>query len=144
MNPSSDQLYVRLAEHDHGVLATLHPVRGADLVPVVYAVADEHIGVPVDLVKPKASIRLQRERNLEADSRATLLIEQWDPGDWSRLWWVRAQLRWLGDEASPNVSELAVRLTDLLVERHEPYLSRPFARILVFHVDALTGWAAEG
>src|SRR6185312_10108116 len=69
-----------------------------DAVPVAYVVdADRFVGVPVDRVKPKASLRLQRERNLEADPRATLLAEQWDPDDWSRLWWVRAELRWQGD-----------------------------------------------
>ncbi|MCB0993498.1 MAG: pyridoxamine 5'-phosphate oxidase family protein, partial [Acidimicrobiales bacterium] len=90
MNLSSEQSSELLATHDHGVLATLHAVRGADLVPVVYSVVDGHVGVPIDRVKPKASLRLQRERNLAADPRATLLIEHWDPTDWSRLWWVRA------------------------------------------------------
>ena len=85
----------RLAAHDHGILCTVHAERGVDAVPVAY-VADEdgYVGVPVDLVKPKASVRLQRERNLEADPRATLLVEHWDRDDWSRLWWVRAELRW--------------------------------------------------
>jgi Pyridoxamine 5'-phosphate oxidase len=83
-----------LAAHDHGILCTLHPERGIDAVPVVY-VNDAHgyVGIPVDLVKPKSSLRLQRERNLEADDRATLLIEHWDRDDWSKLWWVRAELR---------------------------------------------------
>ena len=78
MNLSSEQSHDRLAANDHGVLATLHAARGADLVPVVYTVVDGHVGVPVDLVKPKASARLQRERNLESDPRATLLVEHWD------------------------------------------------------------------
>ena len=30
--------------------------------------------------------------NLAADPRASLLVEHWDAGDWSRLWWVRADL----------------------------------------------------
>ncbi len=64
----------RLAAHDHGILCTVHAERGVDAVPVVYVVDDDgYVGVPVDLVKPKASLRLQRERNLEADPRATLL-----------------------------------------------------------------------
>ena len=87
----------RLVAHDHGILCTVHPDRGVDAVPVAFAVEAEHLGVPVDLVKPKASTRLQRERNLEADPRATLLVEHWDATDWSRLWWVRAELRWNAD-----------------------------------------------
>ena len=64
-----------LVGHDHASLATVHPERGADLVPVVYVVEGDHLGIPVDLVKPKASPRLQRERNLADDPRATLLAQ---------------------------------------------------------------------
>lgn len=64
-----------------------------DAVPVAYVMdEDGYVGVPVDRVKPKASRRLQRERNLEADPRATLLVENWESADWSQLWWVRAEL----------------------------------------------------
>lgn len=143
MNLSSEQSHERLAAHDHGTLATLHAIRGADIVPVVYTVVDGHVGVPVDLVKPKASTRLQRERNLVSDPRATLLIEHWDRDDWSALWWVRAQLRWLGDDTATPVSDLAARMADRLAERHAQYRGHPFARLLVFGVDAVTGWAAE-
>src|SRR3954470_18153218 len=101
----------RLAAHDHGVLCTVHAERGVDAVPVVYVV-DEHgyVGVPVDRVKPKASSRLQRERNLEADPRGTLLVEHWDRDDWSQLWWVRAALRFQRDDR-------AAALAALLAER---------------------------
>jgi Pyridoxamine 5'-phosphate oxidase len=130
----------RLAAHDHGVLCTVHAERGVDAVPVVY-VTDGHgyVGVPVDLVKPKASLRLQRERNLEADPRATLLIEQWDPDDWSQLWWVRAELRWQSDDGAGRDESLA----DELAQRFVQYRDRPFARVLVLHIVGITGWAAR-
>ena len=89
----------------------MHAERGVDAVPVAYAVDDDgYVGVPIDRVKPKASLRLQRERNLEADPRATLLVEHWDRSDWSRLWWVRAELRWQGDTAASRAAALAARL----------------------------------
>jgi hypothetical protein len=146
VNLSPAQSHEHLAAHDHGILATLHRTRGADLVPVVYTMVDGHVGVPVDLVKPKASTRLQRERNLEADPRATLLIDHWDRDDWSTLWWVRAQLRWVGPEPSASDASaiLSARLGDQLAERHVQYRGHPFARVLVFRVEAVTGWAAEG
>ena len=98
MRLAEDEARARLAAHDHGVLCTVHAERGVDAVPVVYAVDDDgFVGVPVDRVKPKASSRLQRERNLEADPRATLLVDHWDRDDWSRLWWVRAELRFQDD-----------------------------------------------
>lgn len=129
----------RLAAHDHAILCTVHAVRGVDAVPVVYAVDDDgHVGVPIDRVKPKASWRLQREHNLEADPRATLLAEHWDPDDWSRLWWVRAELRWQGDAAADREAALAERLA----ARYPQYRDQPFARVLVLRLVGVTGWAA--
>ena len=79
MRLAEDEARARLAAHDHGVLCTVHAERGVDAVPVVYAVDDDgYVGVPVDRVKPKASSRLQRERNLETDPRGTLLVDHWD------------------------------------------------------------------
>jgi hypothetical protein len=129
----------RLAENDHGVLCTVHAERGVDAVPVAYVVDDEgYVGVPVDRVKAKASLRLQRERNLEADPRAALLVERWDHADWSQLWWVRAELRWQGDEAADRATSLAVRLAG----RYAQYEDQPFARVLVLRIVGVTGWAA--
>ena len=82
----------RLERADHGVLSTLHPTRGVDSVPVCFVVDGDLVAIPIDTVKPKRSTRLGRLRNLEADPRATLLVEHWDFDDWSALWWVRASL----------------------------------------------------
>ncbi len=140
MKLSEDAALARLAAHDHGVLCTVHAERGIDAVPVVYvADADGYVGVPVDRVKPKSSLRLQRERNLEADGRATLLIEQWDRDDWSKLWWVRAELRWLGNAVNDREATLA----DELTQRYSQYrVDHPFARVLVLQIVAVSGWAA--
>lgn len=139
MRLSDSEALARLAAHDHGVLCTVHPVRGVDAVPAVYVTdTDGYVGVPVDRVKPKSSLRLQRERNLEFDSRATLLIDHWDPDDWSQLWWVRAELKWLGDDAPDREESLAIRLA----QRHAQYHDRPFVRVLVLRIVAIYGWAA--
>lgn len=129
----------RLADHAHGVLATLHPQRGPDPQPVVYAVsADGHVGVPIDTVKPKASSRLQREDNLEADPRGALLVEHWDSEDWSRLWWVRADLQHVPEPPQALLDELADRLARTVPQ----YADKPFHRVLVCRISAVTGWAA--
>ena len=139
MRLAEDGARARLAAHDHGILCTVHAERGVDAVPVAYVVDDDgYVGVPVDRVKPKASSRLQRERNLEADPRATLLVEHWDPGDWSRLWWVRAELRWQGDADAGRAAALAARLAG----RYPQYRDQPFARVLVLRIVGVTGWAA--
>jgi len=141
MRLTEDEARARLAAHDHGVLCTVHAERGVDAVPVAYVVdGDGYVGVPVDRVKPKASLRLQRERNLEADPRATLLIEQWDGGDWSRLWWVRASLRGQADPGPERAASLAAGLA----ERYPQYRDEPFARVLVLRIVGVTGWAAAG
>lgn len=130
----------RLAAQDHGILCTVHAERGVDAVPVAFALGEDgYIGVPVDLVKPKASLRLQRERNLKADPRATLLVEHWDSDDWSRLWWVRAELRWQGDSTASREADLA----EQLAERYPQYRNKPFARVLVLQIVGITGWAAS-
>lgn len=139
MRLTDGESIARLAAHDHGVFCTVHPERGVDAVPAVYVTdEDGYVGVPVDRVKPKASLRLQRERNLEADGRATLMIDQWDRHDWSQLWWVRAELQWQGNDARDREESLAT----LLARRFDQYRDRPFARVLVLRIVATYGWAA--
>lgn len=137
LNP--DEARIRLASSDHGVLCTVHLARGVDAVPVVYAVDDGYVGVPVDRVKPKTSSRLQRARNLESDPRAALLVEHWDRQDWSQLWWVRAELRRASDEPTERAAALAARLADLFPQ----YRDQPFTTVIVLQVVAVTGWAAR-
>lgn len=140
MRLTPDEARARLGSHDHGVLATVHGARGVDPVPCMYAVdEDDYVGVPVDRVKPKSSTRLQRERNLESDPRASLLVEHWDPHDWSRLWWVRAELHWEADPSQERVRALSA----LLARRYPQYRDQPFARVLVLRVVGLAGWAAS-
>jgi len=138
MRLAQDEALARLAALDHGVLCTVHAERGVDAVPVVYVVDDDScVGVPVDRVKPKASSRLQRERNLETDPRGALLVEHWDRDDWSQLWWVRAELRFQGDDSGREAA-LAARLA----ERFAQYSDQPFDRVLVLSIVGVTGWKA--
>ncbi len=141
MKLDRDEAMVRLVRHDHAILCTLHAKRGVDAVPVSFVVDEAgYVGIPVDRVKPKASMRLQRERNLEADPRATLLVERWDSADWSRLWWVRAEMRWERsvDQGGGREATLAAQLAD----RYPQYLDQPFEKVLVLRIVGLYGWAA--
>ena len=140
MKLTTEQARERLASHVHGVLCTLHPERGPDPVPAVYAVSDDgHVGVPIDRVKPKASSRLRREDNLDADPRASLLVEHWDAADWSRLWWVRADLQHVPDPPALLTDDLGARLARTVPQ----YADQPFHRVLVCRIVAVTGWAAS-
>lgn len=138
MKLSEEDSRARLEAHDHAILCTAHADRGIHAVPVCFAVDDGHVGVPIDSVKPKAATRLQRVRNLEADPRATLLVEQWDRHDWSKLWWVRAELNWVAD---PGAREPT--LARLLSVRYPQYREQPFSQVLVLQITAVSGWAAS-
>lgn len=140
MRLDSEEAGARLRSRVHGVLCTLHPDRGPDPQPVMYAVSDDgYVGVPIDTIKPKASSRLQREINLEADPRGALLIEHWDADDWTKLWWVRAELEHVPTPPSSLVDDLAARLADTVPQ----YADRPFHRVFVCRIVNVTGWAAR-
>lgn len=139
MRLSTDEARRRLAGQVHGVMCTLHPERGPDPQPVVFAVSDDYVGVPIDTVKPKRASRLQREDNLAADPRGSLLVEWWETEDWSRLWWVRAQLEHVPDPPRQVVDALADRLAHTVPQ----YADKPFHRLLVCRIVGVTGWASE-
>jgi PPOX class probable F420-dependent enzyme len=128
----------RAAAADHGVLATLHRSRGADLVPACFAIDDDRLAIPIDSVKPKGSTALGRIRNLERDPRAALLVEHWDPADWSRLWWVRLLL-----VRTTEPPERVGSLERALRARYPQYAAAPFIEILTFRIDHVSGWAAS-
>ena len=128
---------LRAAAADHGVLATLEPSRGADLVPVCFAIVGDTVAVPIDSVKPKGSTALGRIRNLERDPRATLLTECWDAANWARLWWVRLSLR-----RRPAPDDVLARLVASLRERYPQYRDTPFADVLTFRIERDSGWSA--
>ena len=133
------QCRTRLDGADHGILATRHGGRGVDAVPVCFASTPLGVAVPIDTVKPKGPSRLQRIRNLDDDPRAALLVEQWDPDDWSNLWWVRAALH-----RRPSTAEEVETFGAALAAKYRQYRHRPFTDLLVFEVSGVTGWSAAG
>lgn len=98
-----------------GVLSTIDRRGGVHSVPVCFAVDDDEIITPVDH-KPKRGRKLARVQNVEANPRATLLIDRWDE-DWTRLGWVmirgRARLEEPGERAR------------VLVGRYDQYRDQP-------------------
>ncbi|HEY1446551.1 MAG TPA: hypothetical protein VGF51_16790 [Acidimicrobiales bacterium] len=141
MRLTNDQCWANLASADHAVLCT-NGARGAiDAVPVCFVVVGKVIATPIDTVKAKETTELGRLKNLEADATATLLCEQWVRHDWSRLWWVKAQLvRRSGHDLSATLRD------DCEAElRHKyfQYRGTEFADLLVFTVKSVSGWAAS-
>lgn len=67
-------------------LATLDARGAPHVVPVCFVLLAGRVYSVVD-EKPKRTTRLQRLHNIEADPRATLLVDRYEE-DWSRLAWV--------------------------------------------------------
>lgn len=107
---------------------------GPHLVPVCFAVEGDTIWSAVD-AKPKRTRSLRRLRNIQTDPRVCLLADHYEDGDWSRLWWVRADgVAAVHDEASGAV--------ELLTERYAQYAASPPAGPFVaVAVKRWTGWA---
>jgi PPOX class probable F420-dependent enzyme len=138
MTLDEDDCWARLARSRHGVLATVHPGRGVDTVPVVFAVIGRDVLVPVDTVKAKSrpGRPLQRLANLERDPRCSLLVDHYD-GDWAQLWWVRVHAR--GTFRSPAAADL-----DTLAKRFPQYRSPgTVVGVVVLAVTGISGWRAR-
>ena len=129
----------RLRRSRHGVLAFGHPERGADAVPVVFAVRrDGAIVLPVDTVKPKSSTRLARLESLSRDPRCVLLVDRYS-ADWSRLWWVRVHGR--AHVIEDGVDEVVSALRSRYPAYREP---GTIVAAVVLSPVRVQGWSADG
>jgi len=132
---TTDECWARVGAAEHGILCTTNAAGGIDAVPTCLAVVGARIATPIDTVKPKETAELGRRANLERDPGGTLLCENWDPDDWSRLWWVRARLVLL---SVPDVDEYEAALR----AKYMQYRTVDFAAVLVFDVLDVVGWSA--
>jgi PPOX class probable F420-dependent enzyme len=70
-------------------LATADAGGRPHLVPIVFALEGETIYSVVD-AKPKRTTELRRLQNVRSNPWVSVLVDHYDDGDWSALWWVRA------------------------------------------------------
>lgn len=120
-------------------LATVGADGRPHLVPVVFALDGDTLYTAVDDVKPKATQRLRRLRNVAGNPGVALLADHYDE-DWDALWWVRADgtARVL-DPGDPE----AGRARTLLAERYPPYRAAPPpGPVIAVAVERWAGWAA--
>jgi PPOX class probable F420-dependent enzyme len=119
-------------------LATISPA-GPHIVPITFALDGDRIYTAVDF-KPKTTAHLRRLRNIRADPRVAVLADHY-AGDWTRLWWVRA-------DGQASVLDEPARMAGpvrLLAARYPQYRERPPAGpVICVHVRRWTGWAASG
>jgi PPOX class probable F420-dependent enzyme len=132
-----DEARRRLGTSAVARLATVTPAGRPHIVPITFALDADRIYSAVDF-KPKTTAYLQRLRNIRANPDVAVLADHY-AGDWSRLWWVRAD-----GQASvlEEPADMAGPLR-LLAERYPQYRERPPAGPMVcVLVEHWTGWAA--
>jgi PPOX class probable F420-dependent enzyme len=120
-------------------LATVGASGRPHLVPIAFALAGDVAFSAVD-AKPKRTAALQRLENVRRNPAVALLADHYDDGDWSALWWVRA------DGAArvlANADPEAALAVALLSERYEQYRATPPAgSVLAIAVERWSGWHA--
>ena len=114
------------------------PIRGVDVVPVVFALWDTRIVVPVDTIKQKRTKDLQRSRNLRNDPRCALLVESYSEA-WEDLWWVRVHAR--GADCPPEGLDTARHLLAARFPRYDSEGS--IVAALVLDPQTYSGWSAS-
>jgi PPOX class probable F420-dependent enzyme len=125
----------RFADARVAVLATTGAHR-PHLVPVVFAVAGDHIYTAVDH-KPKRTRLLQRLSNIGSNPAVSLLVDEYDE-DWSTLWWVRAD----GTAEIVEASEADKGLSRLEKKYSQYRGRRPQGPVIVVTVVRWSGWSA--
>jgi PPOX class probable F420-dependent enzyme len=121
-----------------GRLATVRPDGAPHVVPLTFAVDGDTLVSAVD-DKPKRSRDLQRLRNLEADPRASVIIDEYAE-DWSLLWWVRVDGRVEVVTDEPRRRDLLAPL----VAKYEQYADRPpEGPVVLLRIERVTSWSAR-
>jgi PPOX class probable F420-dependent enzyme len=120
-------------------LATVGEDGAPHLVPIVFALDGDRIYHAVDH-KPKRTTALHRLDNIAANPRVCLLADEYDDGDWSRLWWVRGDGVARVLQAGCDESHAALAL---LRRRYAQYRDTPPAGpVVAIDVERWTGWRA--
>ncbi len=115
-------------------LATVGADGRPHVVPICFALDGDTLYTAVD-EKPKATRKLRRLVNIEANPRVEVVIDRWDE-DWSRLWWVR-----LGGTA--RVVDRHARALELLQAKYAQYRDAPPAGpFVVVAVESRSEWRA--
>lgn len=88
--------------------------------------------------KPKSTDRLQRLANVEANRRASLLVDHYEE-DWSRLWWVRIE----GAASIHHDGEIHADAIEALVDKYPQYADRPpQGAVIAIAQDLVTSWVS--
>ncbi len=120
-------------------LATVDEHGRPHLVPIVFALDSERVYHAVDH-KPKRTTALRRLDNIAANPSVSLLADEYDDDDWTRLWWVRAD--GIARVLQPGCDESGSAIA-LLRDRYAQYRDAPpSGPVVAIDVERWTGWRA--
>jgi PPOX class probable F420-dependent enzyme len=121
-------------------LATVGEGGRLGLVPICFAIVSSLVVSAVDH-KPKRTQHLTRLQAIEATGRATVLVDQYDDDDWSRLWWIRVEGRAVVHQAGSAIDGSA---RAALVAKYRQYAERPPAGpVYSVALDSVAAWRAD-
>jgi PPOX class probable F420-dependent enzyme len=117
-------------------LATTDTDGRPHIVPVTFAAWSNTVIMAIDH-KPKTTTNLKRLRNIAANPRVSLLADEYNDADWTRLWWVRVDGTAHVVEKEPTRTQLAARL----IEKYEQYRQTPpTGPVIQVRIEAVQSW----
>ncbi len=138
MNLPEQEARARLAETVPVHLATADANGQPHVVVTIVAVEGNKLYTAIDQ-KPKSTRNLKRLRNIQSNPRVSVLADHYDPDDWSKLWWIRAD----GTARIIEDPEGMRHPIDLLAERYPQYQEdRPEGPVIEITVTKWSGWAS--
>jgi PPOX class probable F420-dependent enzyme len=121
-------------------LATVRPDGRPHVVPIVFALVEDHTFVFAVDGKPKRSPRLERLRNIAAHPAVSLIVDHY-AADWTALWWVRIDgVAEVVEDGTRRAQYLAALASKYPQYRSEP----PRDAVVAVSISATTAWAADG
>ena len=100
---------------------------------MTYAVHGDELFIGVDQ-KPKTTMDLKRLRNIAANPRVAVLVDEYDE-DWTHLWWVRV-------DGVARVLTEAPAAVELLAAKYPQYeADPPRGPVIAIRVDGWSGWS---
>jgi len=135
-----DEARRRFAAAQVASLATITPDGFPHVVPITFALEGERIYSIVDAVKPKSSQSPARLRNIEANPRVSILVDEYRD-EWSQLWWVRA------DGIARSVAdgpgwEWAIGILRAKYRQYQA-VGLEFGPAMIVDVERWIGWSAR-
>jgi PPOX class probable F420-dependent enzyme len=137
---TSDEARLRFGRSRTASLAMADRDCRPSVVVVTFAAVGDVVVTAVDH-KPKTTSRLHRLRLVTENPQVSLLANEYDDSDWSRLWWARAD----GRARVLTQPEDRAEPLEWLTAKYPQYAAQPPAGpVIRVDVDRWSGWSASG